>query len=88
MENNTLKGVDDKMAKIRDIIKELIEYNMDAEFKIIGNDGLPLPINELNIGWEVNNGAEMAESERDIPLEKQTCTKVVLFPDNMSERGD
>ena len=71
---------DNKMT-VRKIIRELMNYNLDAEFEIIGNDGYPLSITELNIGWQ-NGEGEDSSDERDIFLEKHTCTKLILFPNN------
>lgn len=71
----------EKRLTIRKLVKELLGYNLDAEFEIIGNDGYPIPITELNIGYQVNGGADCDESTRDIYLEKYTCEKVTLFSD-------
>ena len=66
---------------VRNMIRNLMEYNLDAEFVIMDNEGYPINITEFNVGWQMGNGEEMTE-ERDIDLERKTCTKLVLFPNN------
>lgn len=74
--------IKNKQFRVRDMIRNLMDYNLDAEFEIIGNDGYPVNISEFNVGWVVNDGAECDENERDIYIEKHTCTKLVLYPNN------
>lgn len=78
-----MMGMTEKRLTIRKLLRELMDYNLDAEFEIIGNDGYPIPITELNIGYQVNGGADCDESTRDIYLEKHICEKVTLFEDCM-----
>ena len=70
---------------VREMIRNLMDYNLDAKFEIIGNDGYPIPISEFNVGWRVNDGAD--SSTRDIYLEKHTCTRLTLYPNNEGDRG-
>jgi len=76
----------EKRFTVREMIRNLMDYNLDAEFKIIGNDGYPIPISEFNVGWVVNNGEDCEESVRDIYLEKNTCTHLTLYPNRVGER--
>ena len=69
---------------VRDMIRNLLEYNMEAEFILMGDDGLPIPISDFNVGWE--NGGDSSETERNILLEKRTCNRLVLFPNNNHEK--
>ena len=67
---------------IRTMIRNLMAFNLDAEFKIIDDKGKKIPINDFNFGWRLDDdGGDRCEDERDIYLEKITCKSVSLFLD-------
>ena len=75
-----------KKFTVKDMIMNLMKFNLDAEFKLVGNDGQPVLIDEFNIGWQSSSNFEERSIEfRDVALEKKTCYKVVLYPNNQKE---
>lgn len=64
---------------IREMIRNLMAFNLDAEFRIIDDKGKTIPISDLNFGWILDDGADRCEDERDIYKEKTTCKIVSLF---------
>lgn len=77
---------DENIFKVRDMIRNLMDYNLDAEFLIIGYDGMPVPIDEFNVGWQLGEGEDANNSVRDVYSEKQKCIKLCLFPNDVSEK--
>lgn len=75
---------------IREMIRNLMAFNLDAEFRIIDNTGRTIPITDFNFGWRLDDdGADRCEDERDIYKEKTTCQIVSLFENVKGyERGD
>ena len=64
---------------IRDMIRNLMAFNLDAEFRIVDDKGKIIPITDFNVGWSLDGG-DRCEDERDIYLEKITCKSVTLYP--------
>ena len=61
--------------RVKDLIKELADFNPNAEI-----------INDIDIGWRCYDGAE-PNGERDIEQEKLDADMVMLYDVNGSEKS-
>lgn len=73
---------------IRTMIRNLMAFNPDAEFKIMDDECKKIPINDFNFSWRLDDGGDRCEDERDIFLEKITCKSVTLYPNIKVMKGD
>lgn len=64
-----------KDLTVRDVIKELLDFNPDAKISVVHN-GTPLKIEDY--GWALRSRGDSCGVERDLQKEKANATFVYI----------